>query len=89
MSRHEQGESNVTGGKVAASELQTRAIAIVNVERVIARRSYHFVIAVERAKEAERSPRVPKRQQNRTEKLAELVITYKSAYANVEARDFL
>jgi hypothetical protein len=42
----------VTSG-VAAAVLQRKATAIVSVERLIAARSYHFVIAVWRAKEAE------------------------------------
>jgi hypothetical protein len=43
----------VTGGGVAAAALQRKATAIVNVVRVIAPSSYHFVIAVWKAKEAE------------------------------------
>src|SRR6266480_157891 len=46
LSRHSQGDSNVTGGDVAAAALQRNAIAvIVNVVRVIASCSYHFVVA--------------------------------------------
>jgi hypothetical protein len=46
----------VTGGDVAA--LQRNAIAvIVNVVRVIAPCSYHFLVAVWRAKETECVPR--------------------------------
>jgi hypothetical protein len=41
------------GGEVAAAVLQRNAIAIVNVVRVIATVSYHFVIAVWRTNEAE------------------------------------
>jgi len=37
----------------AAAAMQRKTIAIVNVARVIASCSYHFVIAVWRAKEAE------------------------------------
>jgi hypothetical protein len=44
----------VTGGEVAAAALERKAIAaIVNVARVIADASYHFVVAGWRAKEAE------------------------------------
>jgi len=55
LSRHEHGDSNQTGGKVAASVLERKAIAaIVNAGvHVIALASYHFVIAVWRAKTAE------------------------------------
>ena len=53
LSWHEQGDSNVTGGDVAAAALERKAIAaIVNVARVIASCSYHFVIAPWRAKVA-------------------------------------
>ena len=41
-----------TGGE-AAAVLQRNAIAIANVERIIATVQYQFVIAVWRAKEAE------------------------------------
>jgi 6,7-dimethyl-8-ribityllumazine synthase len=43
----------VTGGEVAAATVSQRnaLAAIVNVSHVIAGRSYHFVIAVWRAKE--------------------------------------
>src|SRR5438874_13063940 len=54
LSRHSQGDSNVTGGDVAAAALQRNATAaIVNVARVIAPCSYHFVIAVWSANKAE------------------------------------
>src|SRR4029077_18649073 len=52
LSRHSQGDSNVTSGAAAAGP-QRRATAIVSVVRVIAGRSYHFLIAVWRAKAAQ------------------------------------
>jgi hypothetical protein len=53
LSRHEQGDSNVTGGGVAAAVLQRNAIAVIaNGLCVIATASYHFVIAVWRTKSA-------------------------------------
>jgi hypothetical protein len=45
--------SYAIAGEVAAAVLQRNAIAIVNVVRVIATVSYHFVIAVWRTNEAE------------------------------------
>jgi hypothetical protein len=50
LSRHSQGDSNVTNGAAAAVP-QRKATAIVSVARIIAARSYHFVIAVWSAKE--------------------------------------
>jgi hypothetical protein len=48
----------VTGGDSAAAALERKTIAaIVNVARVIAPCSYHFVVAVWRAKETECGPR--------------------------------
>jgi hypothetical protein len=44
------------GGGFAAPELQRKATAIVNALRFVADRSYHFVIAVWRAKDAESYP---------------------------------
>jgi hypothetical protein len=50
--------SYAIGGEIAAAVLQTKAMAaIVNVWRVIYARSYHFVIAMWRAKEAESAAR--------------------------------
>src|SRR6266481_3471392 len=58
LSRHSHGDSKVTGGDVAAAALERSATAaIVNVARVISAPSYHFVVAVWRAKEAECGPR--------------------------------
>src|SRR5438132_13177638 len=52
LSRHEQGDSNVTGNDSAAAALQ-RSAAMMNVAAcVIGVRLYHFVIGVCRAKEA-------------------------------------
>jgi hypothetical protein len=62
LRRDEHADSKVTGGDVAAAALQRNAAAaIVNVSRVIAPRSYHFVIAVWRAKEAELPPKWTRR----------------------------
>src|SRR5882724_5437237 len=54
LSRHSHGDSNVTGGDVAADALERKAIAaIVNVARIIAFPHITFGVAVWRAKEAE------------------------------------
>jgi hypothetical protein len=45
------GDSSVTGGELAAPMQRGATAAILNVSRVIAACSYHFVIAVWRAKE--------------------------------------
>src|SRR5438270_5642805 len=49
LSRHEQGDSNVTGGAAAAP--QRKATATVNVARVIAPVYYHYFVAASRVKE--------------------------------------
>jgi tetratricopeptide (TPR) repeat protein len=52
LSRYDYGDSNVTRSDAVVAALQRNATAaIVNISRVIAPRSYHFVIAVWRAKE--------------------------------------
>jgi hypothetical protein len=50
LSRHSHGDSNVTSG-AATAVLQRKTIA--NVLRIIATRSYHFVIALWSAKQTE------------------------------------
>ncbi len=53
MSRHEHGDSKVTGSEVAATLARKAIAAIVNIARIIARCSYHFAVAVWRTKRAE------------------------------------
>jgi hypothetical protein len=50
---HEHGDSHVTSYGAAAAVPQRKATAIVNVARIICACSYHFVVAVWRAKEAQ------------------------------------
>src|SRR5436309_13628397 len=52
MTRHSHGDSNATGGVVAAAMQRNATAAVVNVVRFICVRSYHFVVAVWKAKEA-------------------------------------